>query len=190
MFEEFHFIAFCFRTLLQGLVFNIAMHDILKLVDVVDAIKPIFIANGKPSGRHFELCDRFANRLQIALKALLAIYSLLVCAVEIPFMVESYMSGSMRPCVLAYFIGMKEYSTKWIILLHAYNYVMIYFVTMFFVTVDMLVVSAFLSVIFLSVRFETEVTAFNKDLESGRSTPEEMKQRMKDIILMHREYDE
>lgn len=172
---------------MQAVVINFVVSDIMKLVNVVHAIEPVFIANTEPNKRHFRLCDRYANYLQIVPRAAMGLYGSCLTILIIYFMIAN---NGLRPTVCLYFIGFHEGSIWLLILLHIYNLLICFFVVLYIVPTDILVISAFVSHNFLSYRFENEITGFNEDLERGNLTPQEMRRRLKAIVVMYQEYIE
>lgn len=175
---------------MQGFVLHCALPDILNMIDVVRAVEPSFITNAQRNQRDFTLCDRYANWMQIAVKITSASYVSGGVIITIYFTVTNYLSGNGRPCIFLFLIGVDEYSTGLMILLQAYNFTLLLLVFMYVVPVDILSILAVMSVRFLSHRFEAEISELNRDLVGGNLTPLEMKQRLKEIILMHQRYVE
>lgn len=97
------------------MVIHFVLFDIIKLIDVVRAIEPIFVANAKPNKRHFALCDRYASYFQNGITAAIGLYGSALIILTIYFMVAN---NAMRPSVCLYFIGFYEGSTELLILLH------------------------------------------------------------------------
>lgn len=158
----------------------------MKLGDVVRAIEPYFIANSKPSQRDFALCHRYAKWMKIVAPGTVGFY----VAIVFTIMIESFMSGSMRPCLLVYFVGIREYSIVSMTLLHLYNYAMIILTIVTVSYVDTLVFLALLSIMLLSYHFQAEISEFNDDSKQKKLSPKEVEQRLNDIIMMHQEYAE
>lgn len=74
--------------------------------------------------------------------------------------------------------------------MYVYNFIILALVVLYIVPAEILVISAFVSQNFLSYRFVDEISDFNEDLEQGFLTPQEMKRRLKAIIVMYQEYIE
>lgn len=185
-----YFVFFFLITQTQSFVLHIVLYDILRLFEVFRAIESILIANSKPNQRHFALCEQYAKWMAIIVRVPMITFPYLVGIITIPFMIKSYVSGSMRPCMFVYFIGIENYSSVLLIILHAYNYVMLWQVCLTVVCVDTLVFMTFLSLMFLSSHFEAEVSVFVDDSAGGELTSNDMKMRLRKIIFMHRNYVE
>lgn len=166
------------------------MHDVLMPIDIIRVIEAIFIANKEPNRKDFALCEQYANWLVLGVKATIGTYVWIVGIIAVSLMVGSYMSGSLRSCLFVYLIGIREYTTELIVLFHAYGYAVLTLVVINIIAGDVLVILTFLSVMFLSVRFEREVLDFNDDLERGDWTASKVRRRLKELVLMHREYKE
>lgn len=101
------------------------LSDLQHLLPTIDFIEIIYRNNSNPGNKYYKLCTKFGRISEFTVKIGLSSFLVLLFAAVAIETMRSILTGQIHPCFWIYFPFVHEYSTTTVVILAAYNYIMV-----------------------------------------------------------------